>query len=62
MQGSPQAAIAWLANTFGKLGLSLNAGEVVLSGSLVPLESVEPGDRMTMNIPGIGSTIANFVE
>ncbi len=62
VQGSPQAAIAWLANTFGKLGLSLNAGEVVLSGSLVPLESVEPGDRMTMNIPGIGSTIANFVE
>jgi len=62
VQGSPQAAIAWLANTFGKLGMSLNAGEIVLSGSLVPLEPVVPGDRMIMDIPGIGTTIANFVE
>jgi 2-oxopent-4-enoate/cis-2-oxohex-4-enoate hydratase len=62
VQGSPQAAIAWLANTFGKLGMSLNAGEIVLSGSLVPLESVIPGDSMRMDIPGIGMTIANFVE
>ena len=62
VQGSPQAAIAWLANTFGKLGMSLNAGEIVLSGSLVPLEPVVPGDRMIMEIPGIGTTIANFVE
>ncbi len=62
VQGAPQAAIAWLANTFGKLGMSLNAGEIVLSGSLVPLEPVVPGDRMIMEIPGIGATIANFVE
>jgi len=62
VQGSPQAAIAWLANTFGELGMSLNAGEVVLSGSLVPLEPVKPGDKMVMDIPGIGSTVANFVE
>lgn len=62
VQGSPQAAIAWLANTFGKLGMQLNEGEVVLSGSLVPLEPVKPGDKMFMDIPGIGTTIANFVE
>lgn len=62
VQGSPQAAIAWLANTFGRLGMSLDAGEIVLSGSLVPLEPVVPGDRMSMEIPGIGSTSVNFVE
>lgn len=62
VQGSPQAAIAWLANTFGELGMSLDKGEVVLSGSLVPLEPVVPGDSMFMDIPGIGSTSINFVE
>ena len=62
VQGSPLEAIAWLANTFGKLGMSLDAGEVVLSGSLVPLEPIVPGDTMTMEIPGIGSTSVNFVE
>ena len=62
VQGSPQSAIAWLANTFGKMGMSLNAGEIVLSGSLVPLEPVKPGDKMVMDIPGIGSTVANFVN
>lgn len=61
VQGSPLQAIAWLANTFGKLDIPLNAGEVVLSGSLVPLEPIVAGDRMTMNIPEIGSTTANFV-
>jgi len=62
VQGSPQSAIAWLANTFGKLGMSLNAGEIVLSGSLVPLEPIVAGDTMVMDIPGLGKTIANFVE
>lgn len=62
VQGSPLAAVAWLANTFGNLGMSLEAGEIVLSGSLVPLEPIVPGDKMVMDIPGIGSTTANFVE
>jgi 2-oxopent-4-enoate/cis-2-oxohex-4-enoate hydratase len=61
VQGSPLEAIAWLANKFGRLGLSLDAGEIVLSGSLVPLEPVVPGDVMTMDIPGIGTTTCRFV-
>ena len=62
VQGSPLEAVAWLANTFGALGMSLDAGEIILSGSLVPLEPIVPGDRMEMEIPGIGSTTANFVN
>ena len=62
VQGAPQLAIAWLANTFGKLGMSLDAGEIVLSGSLVPLEPIVAGDSMVMDIPGIGSTTVNFVN
>ncbi|WP_371877001.1 fumarylacetoacetate hydrolase family protein [Microbulbifer sp. 2205BS26-8] len=62
VQGSPLASIAWLANTLGELGVALEAGELLLSGSLVPLEPIVPGDVMSMNIEGIGSLNLNFVE
>ena len=32
--GAPANSVAWLANTLGRLGIALKAGEVVLSGSL----------------------------
>lgn len=58
--GSPLVCIAWLANQLGQLGHHLEAGEIVLSGSLVPLEPVVPGDWMRMEIPGVGATSVRF--
>lgn len=60
VQGSPQAAVAWLANTLGSFGVPLKAGEVVLSGSLVPLEPARPGDRFEMELAGIGGASIAF--
>ena len=37
VQGHPAAAVAWLANTLGKFGIPFRKGEIILSGSLVPL-------------------------
>jgi 2-oxopent-4-enoate/cis-2-oxohex-4-enoate hydratase len=54
VQGSPLASIAWLANRLGAFGVPLRRGEFVLSGSLVPLEPVVPGDVMRASIDGIG--------
>jgi 2-oxopent-4-enoate/cis-2-oxohex-4-enoate hydratase len=59
--GSPLICVAWLANTLGTYGEKLLAGEIVLSGSLVPLEPVVPGDRMEMSIGGIGGASVVFV-
>jgi 2-oxopent-4-enoate/cis-2-oxohex-4-enoate hydratase len=59
--GSPVNAIAWLANTLGAFGMELKAGEVILSGSLVPLQSVQAGDSMHMEIGGIGLASVRFV-
>jgi 2-oxopent-4-enoate/cis-2-oxohex-4-enoate hydratase len=59
--GSPVTCVAWLANTLGAFGVPLRAGEVILSGSLVPLEPVRPGDRMELKIAGIGSANVRFV-
>lgn len=58
--GSPVNCVAWLANTLGQFGISLKAGEVILSGSLVPLEPVQAGDFMRVDIGGIGSASVRF--
>jgi 2-oxopent-4-enoate/cis-2-oxohex-4-enoate hydratase len=57
---SPVTTVVWLANTLGRLGTSLKAGEVILSGSLVPLQPVKPGDYMSVSIGGIGRTAVRF--
>lgn len=61
VQGNPLTAVAWLANTLGKYDIPFKAGEVILSGSLVPLESVKAGDKMEMMLEGVGSCSVNFV-
>jgi len=52
--GNPLTCVAWLANTLGAFGIPLLAGEVILSGSWVPLEPVGAGDRLTLEIGGLG--------
>ncbi|NVK43234.1 MAG: fumarylacetoacetate hydrolase family protein [Oceanospirillaceae bacterium] len=60
VQGNPLTAVAWLANTLGRLGIPFKAGEIILSGSLVPLEPVQAGDRMELEIEGIGRASVSF--
>ena len=61
VQGDPAQAVAWLANTLGAQGVTLNAGDVILSGSLVPLEPAVKGDVFEMTLHGIGRCVARFV-
>jgi len=61
VQGSPLTAVAWLANTLGEFGIPFKAGEVILSGSLVPLIPVVAGDKMSLEIEGLGGCSCNFV-
>ncbi len=58
--GSPLHSVSWLANTLSEFGIGLNAGDVVLSGSLVPLEPVVAGDEMRLEIQGIGTASVRF--
>ena len=61
VQGSPAQAVAWLANTMGTYGVTLDAGDVILSGSLVPLEPARAGDVFEMDLHGVGRCVARFV-
>lgn len=61
VQGSPLTAVAWLANTLGAHGVTLDAGDVILSGSLVPLAPAVAGDIFEMELHGVGGCTAAFV-
>lgn len=61
VQGSPVNAVAWLANTLGRLGIGLKAGEVILSGSQSPLVPVQPGDSLVCSVGGLGGTSVRFI-
>jgi 2-oxopent-4-enoate/cis-2-oxohex-4-enoate hydratase len=59
--GSPVNAVAWLANTLGRLGIGLKAGEVVLSGALAAMHPAKAGDNFRVSIGGLGSCSVRFV-
>lgn len=60
VQGSPVNAVAWLANTLGRLGMPFLAGEVILSGALGPMFPVVAGDHLSMRVGGIGGCSVSF--
>ena len=59
--GHPANAVAWLANTLGAHGIALEAGEVVLSGSLAAMVPVQAGDNLRLSIGGMGTCSLRLV-
>lgn len=59
--GSPVNAVTWLANTLGRLGIPLKAGEVILSGSLAAMIPAARGDHFRVSIGGIGGCSVKFI-
>ncbi|SEG81277.1 2-keto-4-pentenoate hydratase [Thermomonospora echinospora] len=60
--GTPFNALAWLANAIGALGVSLEPGQVVLSGSITRAIAIAPGDSIMAEFPGIGRVTAMLAE
>lgn len=58
--GSPISSLVWLANTLGRLGTTLRAGQVVLPGAITPMVPGRPGDTVTAVFAGLGSVTARF--
>ncbi|ADI04654.1 2-oxopent-4-enoate hydratase [Streptomyces bingchenggensis BCW-1] len=60
--GSPLTSLVWLANTVGTRGVVLEAGHVVLPGSITASVPVAAGDTVTAAYAGLGSVTARFTE
>ncbi len=60
--GSPLIATQWLATQMAKLGNHLKAGEIVLSGALGPMASVQAGDHVKATIEGLGEVSVTFLN
>jgi 2-oxo-3-hexenedioate decarboxylase/2-keto-4-pentenoate hydratase len=55
VMGHPLNALAWLANAHGEHGLpGIKAGEFVLLGSVVQTQWLNAGDRVRIEVSGLG--------
>ena len=50
----------WLANTVGARGVELEAGQVILPGSVTASVPVAAGDTVTATFAGLGRVTARF--
>jgi len=60
--GHPVNALTWLAQTLAASGDPLQAGDVVLSGALGPMVTLNPGDQVRASIGGLGSVSFTYKE
>jgi 2-keto-4-pentenoate hydratase len=58
--GSPVASLMWLANTLGVHGACLDAGDVVLPGSVTAAQPVQSGDVWTAQFAELGTVTVRF--
>jgi 2-keto-4-pentenoate hydratase len=58
--GNPLTATLWLARKMVAVGRPLKKGDLVLSGALGPMVTVEPGAAYQCRISGLGSVHVNF--
>lgn len=58
--GHPHNALAWLANHLAAEGRGLHAGQLVLTGSLVKTLWLKAGDKVRMDLDGLGVVEAEF--
>ncbi len=58
--GHPANAVAWLANTMHSLGVTLNAGDLIMPGALTAMTPVQAGDTIKATFSSLGSVSVRF--
>jgi 2-keto-4-pentenoate hydratase len=58
--GDPVDVVADTARYLAAFDRPLQAGQIIMTGSITPLIPVAPGDRVTLEVNGLGSVSASF--
>jgi 2-keto-4-pentenoate hydratase len=58
--GDPAAAVAWAANTLGRLGVTLEAGHIVMPGAMHASVPAARGDTFRATFDRLGSVEVRF--
>lgn len=58
--GHPHNALAWLANHLTDAGKTLSAAQIVLTGSLVQTVWLNAGDKVAIELEGLGTVAVEF--
>lgn len=58
--GDPLEGVRWLANTLGALGTTLEAGSLIMAGSVTAAVEVRPGDRIRADFGELGNLEVDF--
>ena len=53
--GHPLNALAWLAAKLTDMGTPLRRGMIVMTGSMVPIQHPLAGDRVSVEVSGLGA-------
>ena len=61
VMGHPANGIAWLANRFGRHGIEIPAGQVLLSGSFIRAIWINKGDTLHADFGPLGSLAVQYV-
>jgi len=55
VMGNPLNALEWLAGKLAAAGTPLRRGMIVMTGSMVPIQFPQPGDRAVVEVEGLGA-------
>ncbi|MCU1546743.1 MAG: 2-keto-4-pentenoate hydratase [Homoserinimonas sp.] len=58
--GNPLEGVLWLANTLGELGQTLEAGSLIMAGSITAAVSIRPGDTVRATFGQMGDIEVTF--
>jgi 2-keto-4-pentenoate hydratase len=61
VMGNPLNSLAWIANHLGARGLSLKAGDLVMTGSVSALLRPKAGETVRARFTRLGAVSARFV-
>jgi len=59
--GNPAQSVAWLANKLSEFGITLKAGEIIMSGSFTAAVEASPNDAIKATFNHLGSVTVKFI-